>query len=72
MADKTLIFAGAEAHGLYRKAAGDARWEELDDGLPPMPQARPIAIHPTMPTSSLWARNAVSIAVRIGGTIGSA
>lgn len=49
MADKTLIFAGAEAHGLYRKEAGETRWEELGDGLPPLPQPRPIAIHPDNP-----------------------
>jgi photosystem II stability/assembly factor-like uncharacterized protein len=49
MADKTLMFAGAEAHGLYRKATGDTRWEELSEGLPPQPQARPIAIHPDRP-----------------------
>ncbi len=49
MADKTLIFVGAEAHGLYRKEAGDTRWEELGDGLPPSPQARPMAIHPDNP-----------------------
>jgi photosystem II stability/assembly factor-like uncharacterized protein len=49
MADKTLIYVGAEAHGLYRKEAGEARWKELNDGLPPLPQVRPIAIHPENP-----------------------
>jgi hypothetical protein len=49
MADKTLIFAGAEAQGLYRKETGETRWEELGEGLPPQPQARPIAIHPDRP-----------------------
>lgn len=49
MASNTLLFAGAEAHGLYRKAVGDANWEGLGNGLPPSPQVRPIAIHPDMP-----------------------
>jgi photosystem II stability/assembly factor-like uncharacterized protein len=49
MADKTLIYVGAEAHGLYRKEAGDTHWEQLTNGMPPMPQARPIAIHPQHP-----------------------
>jgi len=49
MSDKTLIYIGAEAHGLYRKEASDASWKELGEGLPPMPQARPIAIHPENP-----------------------
>ncbi len=49
MSDKTLIYIGAEAHGLYRKEASDASWKELGDGLPPMPQARPIVIHPENP-----------------------
>jgi photosystem II stability/assembly factor-like uncharacterized protein len=49
MADKTLVYVGAEAHGLYRKEAADTHWEELAEGLPPMPQARPIVIHPRNP-----------------------
>ena len=50
MAGKTLIYLGAEAHGLYRKEAGDANWEMLTDGMPPSPQARTIAIHPQDPS----------------------
>src|SRR5262252_9280459 len=46
MADETYVYVGAEAHGLYRKKAGDAHWEQLTNGMPPMPQVRPIAIHP--------------------------
>jgi len=49
MAVNTLLFAGAEAHGLYRKAVGEAHWEGLGNGLPPSPQVRPIAIHPDTP-----------------------
>src|SRR5262245_36099756 len=49
MADETYIYAGAEAHGLYRKKASDTHWEQLTNGMPPMPQARPIAIHPHHP-----------------------
>jgi photosystem II stability/assembly factor-like uncharacterized protein len=49
MADKTLIYVGAEAHGLYRKEVDDRHWEQLTNGMPPMPQARPIAIHPQQP-----------------------
>jgi photosystem II stability/assembly factor-like uncharacterized protein len=49
MADETYIYVGAEAHGLYRKKASDTHWEQLTDGMPPMPQARPIAIHPHHP-----------------------
>ncbi len=46
MADKTLIYAGAEVSGLYRKEAADAHWESLTDGVPPAAQVRAIAIHP--------------------------
>jgi len=46
MADETYVYAGAEAHGLYRKKASETHWEQLSNGLPPMPQVRPIAIHP--------------------------
>ena len=49
MADKTLVYVGAEADGLYRKEAGDPNWQQLSDGLPPSPQARTIAIHPQNP-----------------------
>ena len=41
MAGKTLIYAGAEADGLYRKEAGDSRWEKLANGMPPSPQVGP-------------------------------
>ena len=50
MADKTRIYAGAEASGLYRKEADDQSWEQLTNGLPPSAQVRPIAIHPTDPS----------------------
>ena len=46
MADKTLIYVGAEADGLYRKEANDSRWEKLAAGMPPSPQVRAIAVHP--------------------------
>ena len=49
MADKTLIYAGCEAAGLYRKEAGDTQWEHLTSGLPPQAPARPIAVHPQNP-----------------------
>ena len=49
MADKTLIYVGAEAEGLYRKAADDAGWEKLTNGLPPSPEVRAIAFHPEDP-----------------------
>ena len=49
MADKTLIYVGAEAHGLYRKEAGDSSWDQLSDGMAPSPQVRAIAIHPQNP-----------------------
>ncbi len=49
MADRTFVFSGAEAGGLFRKDAGDEYWEELANGLPPSPQARAIAIHPQNP-----------------------
>ncbi len=49
MANKTFIYAGAEAGGLYRKEASDSGWQKLLDGLPPAPMARTIAIHPTNP-----------------------
>ena len=46
MADKTLVYVGAEVSGLYRKEAGDAHWENLTRGMAPSAQARSIAIHP--------------------------
>ena len=49
MADKTLIYVGAEASGLYRKESTDSSWEQLSDGMPPSAQARAIAIHPENP-----------------------
>ena len=51
MADKTLIYVGAEASGLYRKEAGDDRWENLTRGMAPSAQVRAIAIHPDDPTT---------------------
>ena len=50
MADKTLIYVGTEAGGLYRKEADDHGWRELANGLPPSPQVRAITIHPQDPT----------------------
>jgi len=49
MAGKTLIYVGAEASGLYRKEAGDDRWESLTRGMAPSAQVRTIAIHPENP-----------------------
>ena len=49
MADHTLIYVGAEASGLYRKEAGESRWENLTRGMAPSAQARTIAIHPQNP-----------------------
>ena len=46
MAGKTFIYVGAEADGLYRKEAGDSRWEKLARGMPPSPQVRAIVVHP--------------------------
>lgn len=46
MPNKTLIYVGAEADGLYRKEASDSRWEKLSKGMPPSPEVRAIAIHP--------------------------
>ena len=46
MADKTLVYVGAEVSGLYRKEAGDPHWENLTRGMAPSAQARAIAIHP--------------------------
>ncbi len=51
MADRTLIYVGAEADGLYRKEASDSRWEKLSSGMPPSPQVRAIAIHPKDPNT---------------------
>ena len=49
MADKTLIYLGAETQGLYRKEAGDDHWEGLTEGMAPSAQVRAIAIHPRDP-----------------------
>ena len=50
MADKTLIYVGAEAGHLYRKEAGQTNWEDMvSNGLPPSPEARAIAVHPNDP-----------------------
>jgi photosystem II stability/assembly factor-like uncharacterized protein len=49
MAEKTFVYVGAEASGLYRKEAGDQQWQALTTGMPPSPQARAIAIHPQAP-----------------------
>jgi photosystem II stability/assembly factor-like uncharacterized protein len=49
MAEKTYIYVGAEASGLYRKEAGHHQWQALTDGMSPSPQARSIAIHPEHP-----------------------
>ena len=49
MAGKTFVFVGAEADGLYRKEAGDTRWEKLAKGMPPQPQVRAITVHPNDP-----------------------
>ena len=49
MADKTYIYVGAEASGLYRKEAGDLQWQQLTNGLHPSPQVRTIAVHPQNP-----------------------
>ena len=46
MPEKTMIYVGAEADGLYRKEESDGRWEKLAKGMPPSPQVRAIAIHP--------------------------
>jgi photosystem II stability/assembly factor-like uncharacterized protein len=46
MAGKTYVYVGAEADGLYRKEAGDDRWEKLAKGMPPSPEVRAIAIDP--------------------------
>jgi photosystem II stability/assembly factor-like uncharacterized protein len=49
MAEKTYIYVGAEASGLYRKEAGINQWQALTDGMSPSPQSRAIAIHPQHP-----------------------
>jgi photosystem II stability/assembly factor-like uncharacterized protein len=49
MAEKTYIYVGAEASGLYRKEAGHHQWQALTDGMSPSPQTRAIAIHPQHP-----------------------
>jgi photosystem II stability/assembly factor-like uncharacterized protein len=49
MADKTYVYVGAEANGVYRKEAGDSQWQQLTNGMPPSAQVRAIAIHPHTP-----------------------
>ena len=56
MVDKTMIYVGAgspgDAHseGLWRKEASEDQWHDLaENGLPPLPQARAIGIHPREP-----------------------
>ena len=50
MADKTFIYAGSEVGRLFRKEAGDDGWQELmENGLPPEPETRAIAIDPQNP-----------------------
>ncbi len=49
MADKTLVYVGAEVSGIYRKEAGDDHWENLTRGMAPSAQVRAIAIHPENP-----------------------
>ncbi len=49
MAEKTYIYVGAEASGLFRQEAGGNQWQALTDGMPPSPQARAVAIHPQHP-----------------------
>ena len=43
------VYAGAGMGGIYRKAPGQDRWEELTNGLPPSLEVRVIAIHPLQP-----------------------
>ena len=43
------VYAGAGTSGVYRKAPGEDRWEELTNGLPSSPEVRVIAIHPLQP-----------------------
>ena len=49
MTEKTYVYIGAEASGLYRKETGANQWQALTNGMPPSPQARAIAIHPHHP-----------------------
>ena len=48
-AAEPYVYAGAGTGGLYRKAPGEDRWEELTNGLPPSPEVRVIATHPLQP-----------------------
>ena len=49
--DRTSIhvYAGAEAGGIFRKAADDEQWQPLTHGLPQDPEVRAIAVHPQQP-----------------------
>ena len=49
VSEGTSLYAGAEAHGLYRKRPGEGRWEPLTKGLPAEPRVRALAIHPQDP-----------------------
>ena len=72
MAGRTLIYVGAEADGLYRKEAGDSRWEKLVKGMPPSPQVRAIAVHPNDSAPSSLAPSAASTAPMTVATASSA
>jgi photosystem II stability/assembly factor-like uncharacterized protein len=49
MAEKTYVYVGAEASGLYRIEVGVNQWQALTDGMPPSAQVRAIALHPQHP-----------------------
>jgi len=55
MADTTHIYAGAVKSadggkgGVFRRAAGDARWDALTDGLPDGAEVHAITVHPDDP-----------------------
>ena len=52
VADKTYVYVGSQSGGLWRKEAGEDGWQELtENGLPPDPEARVIAVHPEDPES---------------------
>ncbi len=43
------VFVGAEKFGLYRRKAGEERWESLTRGLPEKPEVQALAVHPSEP-----------------------
>ena len=43
------VYAGAEAGGIFRKAADEEHWQPLTHGLPQAPEVRGIAVHPQLP-----------------------